>query len=183
MYLRIHCKHFKIKDMSQKELTVTEQFQKALLAGGPELDNLQELLTGSVYDNLLRAGFHAPDLDKLWDTCSEAVKNGLSQWAAGNTEVIVTSLEAERQDKDMKEAAPGLDTHKLRNDPNDNLALAGRAEWSEVQESIQPNDLTPEEKKESRDQLVGPNVTSAAKELGEKEIEPEKKSPKKKQDK
>jgi hypothetical protein len=79
----------------------------------------------------------------------------------------------------MKDAAPGLDTHKLRNDPNDNLALAGRAEAMTKEANETVNEKTPEEKRESLEQLVGPNVTAAAKELGEDDPAEDKKAAKK----
>jgi hypothetical protein len=144
--------------------SVSEQFEELLHKGGAEYDNIAELFTGAIYDSLLKASI-VSDLDRLWDIAAEATKYALSQYAGGNTELLVTTREAERQEKDMIAAAPGLDTHKLRNDPNDNLALAGRAEKLTREANETVNELTPEEKTVSQEQLVGPNVVAAAKEL------------------
>lgn len=102
-----------------------EKLQKELKEGGPVLDQLNHQLTENLYD-AMSAQNVMTDLDSLYDIIAKSVKTTIGVWVGGSTEPIV-SHDALALAEEQKAENPDLDTRTWRNDPKDNLALAGKA--------------------------------------------------------
>lgn len=102
-----------------------QKLQKELKEGGPVLDTLTHQLTEGLYD-AMSAQNVMTDLDSLYDIIAKSVKTTIGVWVGGSTEPIV-SHDALALAEEQKAENPDLDTSTCRNDPKDNLALAGKA--------------------------------------------------------
>lgn len=122
-----------LQDKLSKETaapSTIENLQAELKEGGPVLDTLNHQLTQNLFD-ALSAYNVMTDLDSLYDIIEKCVKTTVGVWVGGSTEPIV-SHDALKQAEEQREANPDLDTRSWRNNPDDNLALAGSRNQQDV---------------------------------------------------